>query len=240
MSRIKILTFNVALWSSFQNSHKIQKIKELISHYDVICLQEVITYKYDILRINAIEEFKKMSQYTIIYDNSEIINSGLVIMSRYPVNNIKIRTYQAQYGISSFFSKKFYLQCDLLIGREVLTVYNTHFNSKEGAYDLEYLEMIQALQAMELIGSIIKNNQKFILCGDFNVNHNIFDLRCPISNIIRQITYYKYLPKTPTYRWDQRLFLFIVITSIRVCQYIIQMLNFVNYQIITLLKQEYH
>ena len=116
-----------------------------------------------------------------------IFNSGLAILSIYPVIEIEFHKYK-NYNKWSLdcLSEKGFLSVLLDLGNEKLRVINTHLQSS----DYEKYDKKALLQLQELLEYTSTLREKYIIGGDFNIDINV-------SSVMLQHNI-AYSPKDPT------------------------------------------
>jgi endonuclease/exonuclease/phosphatase family metal-dependent hydrolase len=114
-----------------------------------------------------------------------IFNSGLAILSIYPVIEIEFHKYK-NYNKCSLdcLSEKGFLSVLLDLGNEKLRVINTHLQSS----DYEKYDKKALLQLQELLEYTSTLREKYIIGGDFNIDISVS------SGILQQAT--GYLPSS--------------------------------------------
>jgi endonuclease/exonuclease/phosphatase family metal-dependent hydrolase len=117
--------------------------------------------------------------------NYKLVNSGLVILSVYPIQSYKFIPFDDQEYLSAdILSEKGFLVIDILYKKIPLTIINTHLqsNSKLNVYDTGMKQINQILSFVRTLTT------PFILGGDFNVPYQKF----PVGS------YKLYRPPNPT------------------------------------------
>lgn len=161
-----ILTFNIQKlpWSfkTFKN------VIDLFSTHSIILLQEC----YD-------ETFASLESYFPHYyicrgtlKGINIINSGLAIMSKYPILSHQFVSY-INYNPLTFdrLTEKGFLLASVDLGSQIISVVNTHLQS----CDFERYDYYAFLQLRELLDHTRTLSEPYIIGGDFNID--ITDLK---------------------------------------------------------------
>gem|GEM_PF-144044 len=170
---LKVLSWNIyMLPRSIANSSstiRAKAIGEILneSNYDVIVLQEAFSYKS---RKIIWEQLKARYPYSAGPANQKAIslktNSGIWILSKYPIMRSQSIVYKFRVGWDAF-SRKGALLLELDVDGMVVQIVGTHLQSSGG-------ETIRKEQCMELYNGLLKMNQKDgvpqIICGDFNID----------------------------------------------------------------------
>ena len=138
---------------------------------DLICLQEVFTYKqrktlYDALSV----------RYNIFYDDFfGFCKGGLVsfVKKEINVNNYRFEEYLNQgsfltLAITDRISRKGIQSFKLNINGRDFCLVNTHLLCTYGNYKSDLLQ--HSLQILQLTKSILETHLNLILCGDLNVS----------------------------------------------------------------------
>lgn len=172
----KILTWNIHELFLYTNFNKVKNIINRINNFDsdLICLQEAFE---DETKRLIIEETKKKYPYFMVTTTEKKIvigeDSGLLILSKYPINFVFEKCFE-----NLFFP-------DSLANKSVLyfTVGNLNFATTHLQSGYESISECQ-------IKDILKNSpfEKFILLGDLN-NRNVDDiLNIDCNN--KEVTFY--------------------------------------------------
>ena len=179
----KIVTFNI---KKFPWSCKSFRRTSIVGQYSIILLQECFNECFDSL------DYWFPNHYICrgTMKGMNIFNSGLAILSIYPVIEIEFHKYK-NYNKWSFdcLSEKGFLSVLLDVGNEKLRVINTHLQSS----DYEKYDSYALLQLNELLEYISTLKEKYIVGGDFNI-----DIVTAISKINTVENAIAYPPKEPT------------------------------------------
>lgn len=159
--KISILTYNIQKfpWST----KTLDEIKNLIQFHDIILLQEC----YEILSIEKDFSDLYISRGTLSGFN--LIHSGLVILSTFPILETKFIPYKS-YNSLTFdrFTEKGFLSILIRIGYEDIRIINTHLQSSDyNRYDHNVF-----LQFNELLNYTKNIKENYIIGGDFNIDIN--------------------------------------------------------------------
>ena len=138
--------------------------------YDFIMLQEVFTKK-------SFREISKALEENYPYNTGKpfrkwyrITNSGLVIFSKYPLDNTKIYLYYCMAHADRFSSKGFLISTATLPDGSKIQVGTTHLQARTG----EKYEKIRSRQLRkiekEILGKEKNPSYPFIVGGDFNID----------------------------------------------------------------------
>ena len=176
-SKPSIITYNIQKfpWSlkTFSN------IKNLLKQYSIILLQEC----FDDTFFTLTNDFPDYYIYRQKLNNINILSSGLVIMSKYPINNYSSYHFK-NYNPCTLdcLSQKGFLVAWVKINNQDICIINTHLQSSDyNRYDVkaiaqlkEILDYINSINGSIINGSII--NGSFIIGGDFNIDINDLSL----------------------------------------------------------------
>ena len=161
------------------------------------CIQEYISYK-------SIQEFDVVTQIvakgyeksTYLFEDSETIQRGLAIFSRYPIINQGTILFNPK-------TKNNCIYIDIKILDDTIRVYNLHLSSMSipeisNKHQINYIDYIKsvvvklkngAIKHSNEINSLIKHTNEcpypFIICGDFNetpYSYNYLKLRKHYTN----------------------------------------------------------
>ena len=176
----KIVTFNI---KKFPWSCKSFRRLNIVGQYSIILLQECFNEYCDSL------DYWFPNHYICrgTMKGMNIFNSGLAILSIYPVIEIEFHKYK-NYNKWSLdcLSEKGFLSVLLDLGNDKLRVINTHLQSS----DYEKYDKKAILQLQELLEYTSKLREKYIIGGDFNIDISVS------SGMLQQII--SYSPKDPT------------------------------------------
>lgn len=180
---LKVLTWNVymlpkiaSLSKEIGNTRLEQRAAEIAQYllkanYDVVVLQEVFdTDGYRILK-NTLKN--KYAFISAPFNNRHIIktNSGLVLLSRYPIYNYKTLQF-SDCAASDCFSNKGAFQACFTVNHRNFRIIGTHLQS-----DYQYISEYRTIRQKQIreILSVFKiqpEDKRFtnIFCGDFNIS----------------------------------------------------------------------
>ncbi|MAZ48174.1 MAG: hypothetical protein CME65_06405 [Halobacteriovoraceae bacterium] len=172
----KVLTWNIFMlptWAKkVKQNERLGPIAEHLAQtdYDFIMLQEVFTKK-------SFREISKALEENYPYNTGKpfrkwyrITNSGLVIFSKYPLDNTKIYLYYCMAHADRFSSKGFLISTATLPDGSKIQVGTTHLQARTG----EKYEKIRSRQLRkiekEILGKEKNPSYPFIVGGDFNID----------------------------------------------------------------------
>jgi endonuclease/exonuclease/phosphatase family metal-dependent hydrolase len=176
-SNVKIICYNIQKLPWIIK--KLDPIIELLNKFDIILLQEC----FDEMNQNLEDLFPTFNIYRGKLKNINLMNSGLVIMSKFPF--IEDRCFFHIYENSNKYTddslaEKGFISVDIIINNQNITFINTHLQcSNYSRYDQYAL-----LQFDELCEYLKKIKNKFIVGGDFNID--VIDLQKNKSETIKK------------------------------------------------------
>ena len=153
MNNIKILSYNI--WFDETDIYdRLGRLIELIeeNNYDVICLQEVLSDKYDFLKMRLNYQYYYPEEIKKRYD--------CVIISKYELINNKTFKLNTNMGRSLMLS-------DIKINDSILTISNCHFES-----EFNMINYIKNKQYDEVSNILLKIENPLIFCSDTNATTN--------------------------------------------------------------------
>lgn len=189
---IRILSFNIFLRppgiKNHDSDHKAMRLayfcERVIHSYDIICLQEF--FAYGTSRQTKFLQYAKNAgfEYSLTLTSKNIINtsidSGLVIISRYPIIKSDRLTFKRGIKTDRFYSKGALYAKILCSPNRELNVFNTHLqsgissNNTDGVNLSDALVVTRCKQLMALKSFIdsctADSTGPILLAGDMNVN----------------------------------------------------------------------
>jgi exonuclease III len=161
--KLKMLTYNVQRLPYYFRPNV--DIDKLMGKYDVVCLQE---YFCSVLGLN-----KKAYGYNCIIPSSpfyKIVNSGLAIYSKYPLEYIDFISFDNLSYIDGMSDKGF-----LIVKFNDLYIINTHLQSSYEVENNDYdCAKIQLNKILDYCKN--KNLKKVVICGDMNLDLKYIDI----------------------------------------------------------------
>ena len=163
-SAISIVTYNIQKfpWSmkSFDELHR------MLKHYSVILLQECFD-----------ETFQSLEGYFPDYHicrgalkGINIMNSGLVILSKYPITDVQFYLYKQSNPLTfDIFSEKGILTAQIEINGKKIYVMNTHLQSCD-FYRYDRYAVLQLDELKQYLTHLRLRDEKYIVGGDFNID----------------------------------------------------------------------
>ena len=174
---MKIATWNICCLSNFANLYQNPKnsIKNIIKQMriiksDIFCLQEAFDKK---IRQKLIKEFKN---YNVAYEENKEpfkINSGLMVISKFPIIDYGFINFIESCGEDKFANKGF-LYIVVKYKNSNTVIVNTHLNNPTPLFsffsdssDVLKNQLSQLFHTIYLKFNLYNN---IIVCGDFNTN----------------------------------------------------------------------
>jgi len=190
---IRVLSFNIFLRppgiKNHDSDHKSMRLayfcEKVIHSYDIICLQEF--FAYGTSRQTKFLSYAKNAgfEYSLTLNSKNLLNtsidSGLVIISRYPIIKSERLTYKRGIKTDRFYSKGALYAKILCSPNREINVFNTHLqsgisnnNNTDGVNLSDALVVTRCKQLMALKSFIDSctedNNGPILLAADMNVN----------------------------------------------------------------------
>ncbi len=199
---LRVMTWNVRGFDEFTTRKKgasghLASMLQFIGgqHPDVVCMQEFINFDVptDSCDISYIRERLQLPYY---FFSRDFVNprhkyeSGVIILSRYPIIDTTVMAYSRPGG---FHSTESLISADIRAGKDTIRVYTTHLQSvlfdskdfhdiqiiknvddsilmasKSLAKKLGYAFQHRGDQAEEVRAQLDKSPYPSIICGDFN------------------------------------------------------------------------
>lgn len=186
-NNVSIITYNI---QKFPWSFKtFEKLYQLLKNHSIILLQEC----FDETSESLDEYFPDYHICRGVLKNLNIMNSGLVILSKFPILKTSFQPFTVCNPLTfDVLSEKGFLSAliDIGNGNKPFYVINTHLQSCDfHRYDDH--AVLQLNEINKYISTFIKNN-KYILGGDFNIDINDF------NKIVKKNNKNLYYPDDPS------------------------------------------
>ena len=180
----KIITYNIQRMPL--STKPLENLYELLKPYSIILLQECyLNILYDDIQ-------HTFHDYNIVKGTMKgyrLSNSGLVILSKYPIISYEFVTFKNNNYLSSdILCEKGFLITTIQLNDKRLCIVNTHFQSN--AYRNDYV--IAQKQWDELHNYVNLINDPFIIGGDFNMPFHIAKSNYNLNGPIDPTIYIKY------------------------------------------------
>jgi endonuclease/exonuclease/phosphatase family metal-dependent hydrolase len=168
LKNTSIVTYNIQKFPLALKSLDDKEINNIINSHSIILLQECFNEAYD-----SLETY--YPDYHICRGNLKginIMNSGLVILSKFPIIDVKFKEYDVSNPWSfDYISEKGFLTASIKIGNKSIKIINTHLQSSDfHRYDKYALS--QLIELTNYIDELKKNKDEYIVGGDFNIDIN--------------------------------------------------------------------
>ena len=163
-SNISIVTYNIQKfpWSmkSFDELHR------MLKHYSIILLQECFD-----------ETFQSLEGYFPDYHicrgtlkGINIMHSGLVILSKYPIIDVQFYLYKQSNPLTfDILSEKGILTAQIEINGKKIYIMNTHLQSCD-FYRYDRYAVLQLDELKQYLTYLRLRDEKYIVGGDFNID----------------------------------------------------------------------
>lgn len=163
-SSISIVTYNIQKfpWSmkSFDELHR------MLKHYSIILLQECFD-----------ETFQSLEGYFPDYHicrgtlkGINIVHSGLVILSKYPITDVQFYLYKQSNPLTfDILSEKGILTAQIEINGKKIYIMNTHLQSCD-FYRYDRYAVLQLDELKQYLTHLRLRDEKYIVGGDFNID----------------------------------------------------------------------
>lgn len=157
---LKLLTLNVKRLP-YTNKKLVLDFKD----FDIICLQEY----FEDFKFNKSKSLKNNSKYNYIVPPSNLnnlIDSGLTILSRYPMKYIGFEAFKNSCSVDRLAQKGF-----MIVRIRKIYIINTHLQSCYNKSKKH--KSVQYLQLEQIKDYIIENftiEDNIVILGDFNIN----------------------------------------------------------------------
>lgn len=160
-------------------------LRKVIKNHSIVCLQECFS---NVLYDDIQHEFKEYHILKGGLTRYSIVNSGLVLLSIYPILSHTFIPYDVQNYLSSdVLSEKGFLVAKVRIKQKIIYIINTHL---QASFKNE-VNVIPHQQLQQLLSYVQKLEHPFIIGGDFNVDIN--DLPSFVNKAVTV-----YAPSDPT------------------------------------------
>ena len=165
--KLKILLWNVWLLPSFitdgKSKERAAMISKLLNDFDIVVLNEAFTNKYSLTK-DVIHPYTIKTPRTFY----KILDSGLMILSKYPIEEIHFLPF-SELETWDQFSSKGVLKLIVNLGNNLkMDIYGTHLQagSEESHHRARLSQVNEVYQ-------FVKNHSQFnihpiVLCGDLN------------------------------------------------------------------------
>jgi len=168
LKNTSIVTYNIQKFPLALKSLNDKEINNIINSHSIILLQECFNEAYD-----SLETY--YPDYHICRGNLKginIMNSGLVILSKFPIIDVKFKEYDVSNPWSfDYISEKGFLTASIKIGDKCIKIVNTHLQSSD-FHRYDKYALLQLIELTNYIDELKKNKDEYIVGGDFNIDIN--------------------------------------------------------------------
>ena len=162
-----VLTYNVQMRPVLDNNeYKAQRISPRLNQYDIVAVQESFANKTGLVA-QCTHSYKE--HFTDKYCPLAIVDSGLSILSNYPVVRTKHEHFRLRAGLQDVVASKGILLTSISINGHIVDVYNTHMQASDGD-DGHEARYDQALQMVEFVNRNSPASHSVLVVGDFNMS----------------------------------------------------------------------
>ena len=194
---LHILTYNIQCLMFRRKSINI--LYDICKSFDIILLQEcfadIFLSKYFL--IQECKQFHIIGNTCPNTFSSKLVDSGLLILSKYPIQTYTFIPYQQSAYIDALSNKGF-IHAIIQTKHTHIHIYNTHLQASYTSNDNDVLKI--KLNQLECLSNYIQKqkytNEHVIIGGDFNLNINKPSLYKMIQNYFKPFTIV--IPNKPT------------------------------------------
>lgn len=153
-------------------------LNDLIKDKDIVYLQEVFMYNPNIRK--WLKQISKKYKFNVLYIPKinlckfRVLDSGLVILSKFDFINYKFIPFKKLYNID-YFSNKGILHATIIVNNRIIYLYNIH---NQSIYNKKITEKQVNLMRnnMEYFNL---SNKDIIIGGDFNIDYKLIKDKFP-------------------------------------------------------------
>lgn len=183
---LRILNYNIfirptgiATYFRFNGDAKderLYKIGSLLKKYDIVMFQELFNFNlnFGFTKNRTIEMIKIARENGLKYyayykpTTFSLVDSGLLIISRYPIVKSQLFPYDSGTGFDRF-SEKGVLYAKIKINDQFINVFNTHTQAGNSLEETT-IRWKQIRSLIRIINNTVINNETIIFGGDFNID----------------------------------------------------------------------
>lgn len=183
---LRILNYNIfirptgiATYFRFNGDAKderLYKIGALLKKYDIAMFQELFNFNlnFGIAKNRTVEMIKIAKENGLKYyayykpTTFSLVDSGLLIVSRYPIVKSQLFPYDSGAGFDKF-SEKGVLYAKIKINDHFINVFNTHTQAGNSLEETT-IRWKQIRTLIKIINKTVTNNETIIFGGDFNID----------------------------------------------------------------------
>ena len=162
-----ILVRGIGFTYNDKKEERMAKMLKLFESYDIICIQEIwdsLWGKHAAFYNNCIKQgwFLSLSKVTGLTNTGNIILSKYLVESQECIVFKNSSTWQRLMSNGVVYSR--------ILTPSIIHVFNTHFHcDTQPCLNSGKVRHKQLLELVEFMKDIVKTDEKWILCGDFNI-----------------------------------------------------------------------
>ncbi len=175
---------NISIWSKYDQdlNNRLKHFNNIIEQHNpnIICLQEIFTYRSTIIDklLNGWFKLLNLKGYNIANSKCGLfMNSGLITFSKFPIITHKFHNFNNNIGLLSTIRPFGFQEIEISFNNKLLNIFNTHLVPDEGCLfnNNKKIKNIRQLQFNE-IKNYIKSKiiKDWIIVGDMNDNRNLY------------------------------------------------------------------
>jgi len=170
-------------------------VSQMIQRYDIVLLQEVFGTAWCGEWRKVFSSTPNMQSVMGIKAKCKILDSGLVILSRYPIIDSSFTQFRSK-SLSNAVIDRGFLYAEIKVGEKRVHVINTHLNPDETHYGIHSPAEYRRRQLQEILrfkkkveGEKVKG--EWVIGGDFNDDKLSEALRPMIVSNVMEATSHK-------------------------------------------------
>lgn len=185
-AELRVLTQNCCLLPAYlfqsrgddNRDQRAELISRMIQRYDIVLLQEVFGTSWCSQWRNAFKNVPGMMTLFSLRSHNKLVDSGLVILSRYPITAGSFNQFRSK-SISNSVIDRGFLYASVDVRGTTVHVINTHLNPSEchcGTLTPQEYRRRQLREIVSFKESASLEHEAWIIGGDFNDTKVVFDL----------------------------------------------------------------
>ena len=195
---LKVVSYNVQVRPVLDDAGKLPEIGKRITDFDIVGIQELFVGAERLKNAAGGMNFRYFAPRRHIF---KIVNSGLAVLSRYPVESTAQEYFQKEGSFENVLGSKGIFMTRIIIDGQVLDFYTTHLAAGREK-DSGAARQSQTEQIIRFIQKHSPADHAVILTGDFNwklnklqdftkigLTHVVQTLKCPQEANIDHIFY---------------------------------------------------
>jgi endonuclease/exonuclease/phosphatase family metal-dependent hydrolase len=173
VTKISIILWNVWLLPfpiSFAPRGRAERISELLVGQDIVILNEAFTHKDVLMKEAGYEHFATLGGPSPVPWDVRLVDSGLLIMSKYPFIKVEKEIFKKRAG-SDRFSSKGVIMVRIIVNATEIDIYATHMQSGS-SFKRGKSRVAQVRQLADFINQhsgSSKSSRRVIVAGDMNM-----------------------------------------------------------------------